>query len=161
MTPPTLARTGALIGALLAAPIALPAAAGPLRKLPQAAARGQADALVDALAHPKAYARELAARQLARLPRDAAAEEALLACVGRRDERGFVRAACAFTLSRWKVKDADGPIAAALPEVDAESRYWMAEALHHLDTRAARAAVAGLQADPDLYISASAREWSR
>lgn len=147
-----------LVSALLLAPAAW---AGPVRGLTTAGARGKADRLVRALDHKHGFARELAARKLAGLEPTDGGRTALIACVERDDERGYVRAACAFALSRWGVAEADQVIIDAMAEVDPESRYWMAEALHTLGTGPARAHLASLQSDPDLYLAASAREWAR
>lgn len=147
-----------LAGALLLAPTA---DAGPARAIPQLAAKQKTDKLVKLLEHKKGYARELAARQLSQVSPTDRGKGALQACVENRDEFGYVRAACAFTLSRWKVKSADKAIIDAMEDgkVDPESRYWMAEALHALNTKAARNHLASLQSDSDIYLSASAREW--
>jgi HEAT repeat protein len=145
-----------LATALLLAPSA---EAGPVRGLPKAAAKAKTETLIKALDHKKGYARELAARQLSRLKPTGEGTSALTACVENGNEKGYVRAACAFTLSRWGAKDADKSIINAMEQVDPESRYWMAEALHELDTKAARGHLASLQSDSDIYLAASAREW--
>lgn len=137
--------------------LAVPAQAGPARQLQSASP----DKLVKALDHKAGYAREIAARNLSGVARFPAGTRRLRACVEDREEQGYVRAACAFTLSRWADTDSDERIITAMAEVDAESRYWMAEALHALGTRNAHAHLLSLTRDPDLFLSTSAREWTQ
>ena len=134
-----------------------PAQAGPARSLQDA----KPEKLVKALDHKSGYAREIAARNLSGVEPFLGGKTRLRACVEDRQELGYVRAACAFTLSRWGDEDSVSRIVAAMEEVKSESRYWMAEALHVLDTRDARSHLRSLTSDADLYLSTSAREWTR
>ena len=138
-----------------------PAWAGPVRGLVKAGATSNAKALEKGLTHKKSYARELAARQLARLQPTDSATALLTACVKSSAERGYVRAACASTLAKWGVKSADEAIIAAIAEAPPDAKYWLAEALHRLDTPAGRSHIVGLQSDMDVFLATSAREWSR
>jgi HEAT repeat protein len=72
-----------------------------------------------------------------------------------------VRAACAEALGQHGDQSAVPLIAAALPALDPESRYFAAAALAQLGGPAARAALAPLADDADLLLSAAARRWLR
>jgi HEAT repeat protein len=140
---------------------ALSAHAGPVGSIRRAEAKGKADALTQKLDHRSGYAREMAARALASIQPAPEATEALLACLSDPEELGFVRSACASTLASWKVKEAAPAMIQALSEVKGDDRYWMAEALHRLRSPEGRPVLAGLVDDSDIFLSASAREWSR
>jgi hypothetical protein len=140
---------------------ALCAHAGAVGAIRRAEAKGNADALTQKLDHRSGYAREMAARALASAQPSPKAQEALLACLSKPTELGFVRSACASTLATWKVKDSAPAMIRALSEVKGDDRYWMAEALHRLRSPEGRPVLAGLVDDSDIFLSASAREWSR
>ncbi len=135
--------------------------AGPTRNIQTAVAKGKTETLVKGLAHKSSHVRELSALALARFSPSAEATAALQSCVEAVSERGYVRAACGRTLGAWKVRDADRLLIGAMGQVDSESRYWLAAALAQLNTPDGRAFLAGLTSDPDLFLAASAREWSR
>lgn len=141
---------------LCAAPLAT---AGPLRSYERAVQKGKTEKLVAGLHHKRSYARELAARKLARMTPDDTVTHALQDCVSSERERGYVRAACAGTLERWRVKESIPAMISAMSKLDPESRYWMAEAMHILNTPEARAYIEGLRNDQDLFLSTAAREW--
>ncbi len=149
------------MSAVLLAVVCASAWAGPLRRTTKATHGADAKVLMGQLGHKHAWVRELAAQGLATTPASEPAVEALQACLDNSDERGFVRAACAGTLGRWGVADAIPAMATALTEVDPESRYWVASALHVLHHPDAQAIVEDLRADGDLLLAAAAREWSR
>jgi|GEM_PF-4038981 len=135
--------------------------AGPTRAIQKAATAADVAKMVSGLKHKKGFVRELSARSLARVSPDADAEALLTTCIQSETEFGYVRAACAHTLAMWKVSGADALIIEAMDQVDPESRYWMAAALSRLNTREARAHIVSLTSDTDLFLAASAREWSR
>lgn len=137
------------------------AEAGPYKAIAAAEARGKISVLEHHLLGTRAWAREAAAAALSRLPPQPALVPALLDCVSREAERGYVRAACAGALGSWRVPELAPAAAAALPQLDAEARYWMAEALHRLGGAAATAELRGLHDDPDLYVARAAREWAQ
>ena len=148
---------GLVLGLLWGAP----GMAGPTRNIQTAVAKGKTETLVKGLAHKSSHVRELSALALARFSPSPEATTALRACVESVSERGYVRAACGRTLGAWKVRDADSILIGAMGQVDGESRYWLAAALAQLNTADGRAFIAGLTSDADLFLAASAREWSR
>lgn len=141
--------------------VSSPAEGSALRTLQRASAREDARALLKAMDHKSSYARELAARSLGALPPSAGGTAALTDCLGAAGEQGYVRATCANTLAIWQIAAAAPDMIAAMAEVDAESRYWIAHALHVLNTPTARAHLASLTGDADLFLATSAREWTR
>jgi HEAT repeat protein len=150
-----------VLAALVGLAIADRADAGALRRYEKAAAEGKIRKLTHGVGHRHSYVRALAAQALASQPPSEAATRKLLLCVPDPRERDWVRSACASTLASWQVADAVPIIASTLGDVGAEARYWMADALHRLGGTEARAALAGLASDPDLFVSTAAREWSR
>lgn len=136
------------------------ARAGAWRKLHAAAATGRVEVLTKGLRDDRSYLREVAARGLSRTAGSDAAREAALAHLADPAEAGLVRAWCAVALAQWKATDAVPVTIAAVDQVDGESRWWLAFALHAFDTPEARAELRELTADPDLFVAASAREWA-
>ncbi len=138
-----------------------PAQAGPLRAVLRAADEADDDALVGFLDHKRAYVREQAARALAGRPARPAALPPLRACVGDSTAPGWLRAACAAPLGRWGDAEAVPIIELALAEVDPESRYWLAEALHQMQHPEARAVLQGLRGTDELLLSTALHAWAR
>ena len=137
------------------------AEAGGLRRAERLRAAGDVAGLTALLDADAAYLREVSARHLGGLPGGVAADPRLRACVADEAERPFVRAACAEALGQHGDQSAVPLIAAALPALDPESRYFAAAALAQLGGPAARAALAPLADDADLLLSAAARRWLR
>ncbi len=137
------------------------AEAGGLRRAERLRATGDVAGLIALLDADAAYLRELAARHLGSLPGGSDALPALRACVADEDERPFVRAACAEALGSHGDQGAVPLIAAALPALDPESRYFAAAALAALGGPEARAALVPLAEDADLLLSAAPRRWLR
>lgn len=145
------------LGALCRGPTAQ---AGPYKAIAAAEARGKISVLERHLLGSRAWARERAAAALGRLPAQPALVPALLACLSSEAERGYVRAACAGALGAWRAPELAAAAAGALPQLDPEARYWVAEALHRLGGPEAKAELRALHDDPDLYVARAAREWA-
>jgi HEAT repeat protein len=137
-----------------------PALAGPYRAVRRATAEADSARLLRFLDHSRAYVREHAALGLRPLPPSEPARAALRSCLQSVEERDWVRAACGGTLARWGDTDAVTDLVVALDQVGPEARYWLAEALSHLDHPEARATLVSLQGSDDLLLATAAREWA-
>jgi HEAT repeat protein len=114
--------------------------------------------------HPEqhSYVRQYAAAALLRLPPSPASIAALEGCVSSQTERHFVRIECALTLAGWG-NSASAPIviAALGSTTDQELRYWLASSLVTFDTAEGWATIEQLRDDHDLFLYASARDWTQ
>lgn len=146
-----------LLGLALLCPSA---EAGPYRAVRRAGAEADGARLLRFLGHSRAYVREHAALGMRPLPPTEPARAALRACLQSADERDWVRAACGGTLARWGDTGAVSDLVTALDQVDPEARYWLAEALSHLDHPEARATLIDLQGSEDLLLATAARQWA-
>ena len=119
--------------------------------------------LIDTLQNAQhSYLRERAAKGLRKIsPKKNIpdAESILIKCISSSYERDFVRTQCAQTLGAWEHPQAAELIVAAMPQVDTESRYWMAYTLSSLSQPAARAQLHALRNDSDLFLATAVKEW--
>jgi HEAT repeat protein len=132
-------------------------------RLERAVQKFDSRALIDHLQNGRhGYIRERAAFGLHTVSPTKAipeAQNALRSCVSLSTEFDYVRAACARTLSIWHDPKVADLIIDALPSVDAESRYWMAFSLKHLENPQAKAQLQALRNDSDPVLASSVRQW--
>ena len=120
-------------------------------------------ALIDHLQNGKyGYIRERAADGLYRVSPTTPipqAQNALRNCVKKKNEFDYVRGACAHTLAQWNDPQAAELIVQALPDVNDETRYWMAHSLRSLEGAYAQAQLYALRNDSDPILAAAVRQW--
>ncbi|MAA79754.1 MAG: hypothetical protein CL916_10885 [Deltaproteobacteria bacterium] len=119
--------------------------------------------LIDHLQNGKyGYIRERAALGLHRVSPNVTipqAQKVLRDCVTQKNEFDYVRGECAYTLAKWNDPKVAELIVQALPDVDDETRYWMANSLRSLDNTYAQAQLYALRNDSDPILAAAVRQW--
>ena len=132
-------------------------------RLEHAVQRYDEQTLIDFLQNgTHGYMRERAAKGLLLISHNKAipnAQKALRTCLATKTEFDYVRGACARTLAIWKDAKVVELIIQALPHVDEETRFWMADSLRHNQDPQARAQLSALRNDSDPLLSAAVRQW--
>jgi hypothetical protein len=132
-------------------------------RLERAVQKFDSRALIDHLQNGKhGYIRERAALGLRTVSPTKSIPEAqniLRTCVSLKTEFDYVRVACARTLSTWNDSKVADLIIDALPNVNTESRYWMAFSLKNLENPQAKAQLQALRNDSDPILASSVRQW--
>ena len=119
--------------------------------------------LIDSLQNGRfGYERERAAIGLRRISPTKPIQTAIYSlrtCLSNTKELDYVRKECAQTLGVWNDEELPELIAAAIQDVDDESRYWMAFSLRMRGDSQSRALLESLKNDSDPILAYSARQW--
>ena len=119
--------------------------------------------LIDSLQNGRyGYEREKAAIGLRRISPTKAIPTALYSlrtCISNKKEFDYVRKECAHTLGVWNDEQLPELVAAAIQDVDEETRYWMAFSLHQRTDSQSRALLESLKNDSDPILAYSVRQW--